>query len=115
MPELVASVSLHFAAGDDLLLEFTVTDADGDAVDITGFTAEFAIFRNLGDTAVIETEDTATSELTDPTSGVYTIAVDGDDTDALLGTYRFESAVTDGSDHRSTVSRGYVTFEGTHF
>lgn len=116
MPEIVVAISRTYAAGDDLTLEFTVTDADGDAVNITGFTAKFAMARRVGDTAVLSTEDspaTATASLTSPASGIYTIAIDKDDTEDLRGTYYFESDVVDGSGDESTVARGYLTFKQT--
>ena len=113
MSDLVASVSLSYMAGDDLLLQFTVTDADGDAVDITGMTPRFVIARTIGETPVISTEAspaTATASLTTPASGIFTIAIDGSDTDALSGTYRFECELEDSSGDKSTVARGFMTF-----
>ena len=114
MSELVSPVSLSFVAGDDLLLEFTVTDADDEVVNITGMTARFVVVRQIGDSAVISTEAvpaTATATLTTPASGIFQVEVDAAVTANLSGTYRFQAEVEDGSGDKSTVSRGYITFE----
>lgn len=113
MPDLVGAASLSYMAGDDLLLQFTVIDSDGDAIDITGMMVRFAISRTISGTAVISTEAspaTATASLTTPASGIFTVAIDGSDTDALSGTYRFECEIEDSSGDKSTVARGFVTF-----
>jgi hypothetical protein len=113
MSELVASISLHFVAGDDLLLEFTVT-RDDVAVNITGMTARFVVARRPGETAVLSTEAspaTATASLTTPASGIFRVAIDGANSSALRGTYQFEAEIEDGSGDISTVARGFVTFE----
>lgn len=116
MPEVVASVSRTYAAGDDLELQFTVVDSDGDAVNITGFTARFALSRRPGGTTLVGTglsPATATASLTTPASGIYTITIDKSVTAALSGTYYFETEIEDGSADESTVSRGWMTFEPT--
>lgn len=118
MPEIVAPISRTYAAGDDLSLQFTVTDADGNAVNITGFTARFVIARRRGDTAVVSTEAspaTATATLTTPASGIYTVTIDKTVTANLAGTYYFESEIEDGSGDESTVARGWLTFKQTQF
>lgn len=118
MPEIVAPVSRRYAAGDDLSLQFTVTDADGNAVDITGFTCRFVIARRRGDTAAVSTEAspaTATAAITTAVSGIYTVTIDKAVTANLAGTYYFESEIQDGSGDESTVARGWMTFEQTQF
>lgn len=113
MGEIVSSVSKAYAQGDDLSLEFTVIDDDGNAVNITGATVRFQIFRRRGDTPVIDTEvspATASVTLTTPASGIFTVDIDGDDTESLLGTYAFECVLIDTSSKESTPTRGWITF-----
>lgn len=114
MSELVAAVSLRYRAGDDLTLEFTVTDADDAAVDITGMTARFVVARKVGATAVLSTEtspQTATAALTTPASGIFTVSMDAANTSGLAGTYRFEAEIEDTLGNKGTVAWGYITFD----
>jgi hypothetical protein len=115
MGELISPVSTVYAAGDDLDLQFVVSDDNG-VVNISGFTCRFEIARIVGGTAVVSTETspaTATAELTTPASGVFTVSIPAESTELLLGTYYFEADVIDGNGKESTVSRGYMTFKPT--
>ena len=104
--------SFHEFAGEDVLLQFTATDEDGDVVNITGYTISAAVAREESDTAVLSTSGaTITASLSDPTNGVFTIAFSDTNTDDLLGTYRFQIKLTDGSGGEATVSHGYITFK----
>jgi hypothetical protein len=114
MTDLVAAVSLAYFAGDDVELEFTITDDSGLAVDISGMTVRFAIARTAGSTAVASTEaspQTATSTVTNGAGGVFQVVVPAANTSDLRGTYRFEAEIEDGSGDKSTVAWGYVTFK----
>src|SRR5688572_6225047 len=115
---MVSAISQNYAAGDDLLLKFTVT-VNGEVVDLTGMTITFVAARRIGFSAVISTEDTTptatlvesdTGYLIDPEQGTYGISIEGAVTQNLSGTYEFQSRVTDGSGAVATVARGYLTF-----
>lgn len=111
MSELVASVSLRYIAGDDVLLEFAVTDEDGDAAIIAGDTVHFAVARKVGQEPVLSTDDgNVTASLTNPSGGVFQVAIDDADTAGLLGTYAWQCALEDVSGNVATVARGYITF-----
>jgi hypothetical protein len=113
MSGLVTAVSLHHQAGNDLLLEFTVS-RDGEAVDINGMTIRFVVRRTYDSDPVLTTEGgdaNAAVTLTAPMGGVFTVGADADATAGLSGTYRFEAQVEDGSDAKQTVARGFITFE----
>lgn len=117
MPEIVAPISREYAAGDDHVLTFTVTDKDGNAANITGWTLRFYIARRVGGTAVISTEvspATAVAAITDAPNGVFTITIDKADNAALDGTYYFECDGIDTSSDESTITRGYIDFVPTH-
>lgn len=110
MSDLVASVSQHFIAGTDVVLEFTVTDGS-DPVNLSGMDIAFAAGRD--GTNVLSTEEsspTATVTVTDAVGGVFRIAADASDTEALSGTYRFLVQITDGQGVKNPVARGFLTF-----
>ena len=106
--------SFYEYAGSDVLHTHTVTDENGSAVNITGFTVQAAIARRKGDTAVLSTEDspaTLTAALTTPSSGIFTLAAADTNTDGLLGTYIYYVKVVDGSSNEYPVLDGYITFK----
>lgn len=114
MVELVDPVSLDYAAGKDVSLQFTVTDEDDTAVDITGMTVRFVVARRVDSTPVLSTEDspqTATYALTTPASGIFTVTLDAADTAGLSGNYRFEAEVEDSGGDKVPVAWGFITFD----
>lgn len=116
MSELVASVSLHFFAGTDIELEFTVTDAVGDPVNIAGMDIAFVVRRDTASEAALSTEGsspTATATITSSSGGVFRVTAGAEDTESLIGTYRFQAQIMDGQGNKSTVSRGFITFAGS--
>lgn len=109
MSDLVASVSLHFIAGTDVELEFTVTDSEG-PVNLAGMDIAFVAKR---DEVVLSSEDSSQSAaitVTDTAGGVFRVAVSADDTASLSGTYKFQVMITDGQGKTTPVARGYLTF-----
>lgn len=116
MGELVAAVSLRYAAGKDVTIPFTLTNADGDAVDPTGLPAKFVVARRVGSTAVLSTEDspaTVAIAVTDGVNGEFDVSWAGADAAGLSGTYRFELEMEDESGDADTVAWGYITFDPT--
>lgn len=111
MSDLVASVSHHFLAGTDVVLEFIVTDADGDAVNLAGMDIAFAVGRD-GST-VLSTEESAPTAMvtvTDSAGGIFRVSAEAADTESLSGTYRFLVQITDGAGVKNPVARGFLTF-----
>lgn len=107
---LATSVSLSYVAGNDITLEFAVTDEDGNVANITGATPSFTV-RRVGRDAVLSTEDaTAIAVITSAAGGLFRVSIDAADTTELIGTYRFQAEIEDASGDISTVSRGFVTF-----
>lgn len=112
MTASISPASLEFDAGDDVTLQFTVTRS-GSAVNITNMTPRFVLKRGYGSAAVASTEvspETATADLTTPSSGVFTISIDAMVTAGLIGTYRFEAEVVDANSDKQSVARGFLTF-----
>ena len=115
MPALTSSLS--YVAGDDVLIRFTVTDQDDVAANITGTTPRFAIVNAVTGVAVVGTETspaTAVATITDGPNGVFTVAIDDEDTEDLRGTYRYQAELTDVSGGVSTVATGFIDFERSH-
>ena len=116
MPEIVASISREYAAGDDLSLVFTVVDADGNLVDISsGYTGKFALARRVNGATVVGTElspQTASIAFSSasPFDGKFTVTIDKAITADLAGTHYFETEIQDSSSDESTPSRGYFDF-----
>jgi len=119
MPEISASISRSYAAGDDLSLVFSVVDSAGAIVDLTGFTVRFELARRVSSaskavsTEVSPATATASIDASSPATGQFTITIDKAITAALLGDYYFEAEAQDGSTDESTVTRGYMTFVET--
>lgn len=85
-----------FVAGDDVVLEITATDSDGDAVDITACTINFEMQRNVTDSEVVISKSTVDGiTITDGTNGVMQVVLTNTDTADLSGTYYYEIKVTD--------------------
>jgi len=114
MPIIRASTTLAYVAGDDILLEFTVTDQDGAVAIITGDTVRFAIARKPGHTPILTSESsptTVTPTITNGAGGVFQVAIDKTGTSGLLGTYHWDAELEDATGDVSTVSRGWIVFE----
>lgn len=93
-------------SGDSKVLEVTVTDADGDAVNLTGASIDYV----MQDDADISKSVGDGISITSPaTGGLFEITLDPSDTTALAGDYHHECEVTDSSDNVSTVFVGTVT------
>lgn len=113
MTALVAATDLSYMAGDDVQLEFTVTDEDAAAVNIAGMTIRATIARDTAQTPVISTEAspaTATATITAAASGQFQVEVAGEDTADLSGDYVFNVEIEDSNGAVSTVSRGDISF-----
>ena len=116
MPEITASISREYAAGDDLSLVFTVVNADGDLIDISsGYTAKFALAKRVNGTTVVGTElSPATASIAfssaSPFDGKFTVTIDKAITAPLAGTYYFETELQDSSADESTPCKGYFDF-----
>ena len=112
MTDAVALQSFSMQAGQDVNLNFTTTDRNGDAQDITGASIRFVMSRRSNSAAVIDSQAspaTATVTITTAASGLFTVALADTDTDALSGDYYYEAKLTDASSNESVVARGYVS------
>jgi hypothetical protein len=106
---LSACISLSYVAGNDILLEFAVTDEEDVVADISDFTVSFVVARD-GAVALSTNESTAIALVTDGTEGLFTVSVNATDTEDLLGTYPFQAQLQDELGELTTVARGFITF-----
>ena len=97
--------SFYFVAGNTIKLEFTVTNEDGDAVDVTSDTVRFALKK--GFTEVLGTDDVTVSH---EETGKFVVTIQDEKTSALQGTLRYQCELEDSAGDRATVARGYITF-----
>lgn len=76
---------------------------------ITGMTVRFGMKRPRGSALVISSAaGTATTSITGPQQAKFYIS--DENTEALLGTYRYSVEIEDGAGDKSEVAWGYLTF-----
>jgi hypothetical protein len=96
--------------GDDFSTQLIFRDADGVAINITGWKIFFTVKKNATDTdamAVIS----VTIDPTDPTNGVALVIVSHTVTDALLGLYYYDFKFRKTDLTIQTIVSGGITFE----
>lgn len=103
-------MSQVFTAGDTAQLKLTVT-RDGEPVNLAGMSIRFAIADSTG--TIASTEDSGSDiavTVTDAAAGKYVVRIEPALTATLLGTYRYQSEIEDGSGGISTVITDWITF-----
>ena len=82
-------------AGDTKSLVITVKDNEGVAVDITGASVKWQAARSFGKASAISKATGGSGiVLTNPSTGVFTVTLDADDTEDLKGQFYHEAQVT---------------------
>ena len=79
--------------GESKVLAYSVVDADGDAVNVTGATITWELSRSLGGAAIL-TKSTTGGDIDIATSTVE-VTIDATDTEDLEGLYWHELTITD--------------------
>lgn len=92
--------------GNDLVITVTVYE-NGVVKILTDCTITWVLYDDQLATVLTKTVGHGIT-LSNPTGGIFTITIDGDDTKALLGLYTHEAAVTDKSNNVATVMEGRV-------
>jgi hypothetical protein len=105
----VVSRTFSFIAGNSVMLEFTVTNEAGQAVDITGDTIRFVVARG-GEVAISTEDGNASIDTSQTASGKFFVTVSDEDTAALKGTYLYQAEIEDTAGNKATVAKGPVTF-----
>ena len=100
---------LSMTEGEDVTFTTILTDSDGDAIDITGYTFLFTVKRNINNpdsNAIISKEITVHA---DPTGGTTTVTIDREDTLNKHGGMVYDYDWIDTSDKRRKILRGAFT------
>ena len=102
-------------SGDQLVLPITVKDNAGDLVNLSGASARFAMARGPSSTPVIDSSASPPTasvviDSASPATGLVTVAITDENTEALLGDYYYECKITDSVGNESMVARGWISF-----
>lgn len=116
MAQRPAPQSFPITAGENVQLEFTVTDNDGTAVDLTGGSGQFGAARKVGAALAISSAaspQTATISVVSAEDGTVNVLIDDSVTDSLQGDYLYEFKWTDSSGNEATVAWGWISVYDT--
>ncbi len=106
--------SFPLMSGDEVQLEFTVTDNAGAVVDLTAGSGRFAVARTPIDATLVIDSDaspsTATISVVDPLTGRVDVIIADEQTESLLGDYYYEFKWTDIFGREAVVARGIMSF-----
>lgn len=98
--------------GDDVTLNLTFKDANGDAINITNYTIFFTLKRNKYDTDAQAVLSKNITSHTTPLSGLTQIALTAAETDDLLGSYYYDISYKTGTGGTNkTADAGVFTFK----
>ena len=107
--------SFAVLSGDQVQLDFTVTDNADAAVDLTAGSGRFAMARSNLSTALDIDSDaspkTATITVVSAPAGTVNVVITDENTDALQGDYYWEFKWTDNAGREAVIARGIITFE----
>ena len=106
--------SFSVMSGDQVQLNFTVTDNDDAAVDLTGGSGRFAMARSSSSTPVIDSNaspQSATITIVSAAAGTVNVVIPDEYTDDLDGDYYWEFKWTDVSGREAVIARGVMTLE----
>ena len=105
---------LTIIRGDDVSITLTYTDADGVAIDITGYSV-FLTAKDEVDDDATDADAIITKKVTvhsDPTNGETVIALTDADTDVALGDYFADIQVVTGTGDVASSDRFILTVRG---
>ena len=99
---MAAIANLRIDQGATFTSDVTVTDTNGDAFDLTGYTAAAKMAKGYAST---RTRTTITTAIDSPTTGVITLSLTADQTNSLdaPARYVYDVEITQTSD--STITR----------
>lgn len=100
--------NLEFFAGEDRSYTITITDGDGIAINITGYTIWFTVKADPEDTDVNALIQKEITSHTTPASGITTITLTNDDTNIALGNHFYDIQMMDSSSLITTLVAGRV-------
>ncbi|MFQ5647323.1 MAG: BppU family phage baseplate upper protein [bacterium] len=110
---MLTSKEINLYRGDDRTLEISVTDSQGQPVDLTGSSLKFSVKQSSSDVAyLVQKSSDFSSEIsiTDPIGGVFQIyLVPGDSNGLTPGAYQYDIELTSSAGKIYTVLRSELT------
>lgn len=97
-------------AGDDVIINVSITDETAAPLDITGATFAYVIAGDEGGTAIVTKTVGAGIVVTSALTGLVSIHVSHTDTSGLLGAYWHQIVMTDTGGNLSTITTGEIVF-----
>lgn len=105
----MTTTSMEIIRRDDTTINCVFKDADGNAINITGYTIFFTVKENLDDSDSDAKISKTVSSHTDPTNGATQITLSATDTNIDEGTYYYDFQMkTSGGTIQST-KRGILS------
>jgi len=100
---------IDIRSGDNLSIVYTIVDENNAVVDLSGGTITWDILVSGTTTALVtKSSPSGGVELTTPTSGIATVALNPADTTGLRGTYQLDGEFTDSSSNVYTFEDGGI-------
>ena len=90
----MSDLDFKVVAGTDFSMNFTALDADGVAINISGYTIAWYLKREVGEAAVLSKTTASGITITTAASGMFTVAVADTDTTLFTGQYYHEVQLT---------------------
>jgi len=102
-------------SGDQIVLPITVRDNADAIVNLAGMSGRFAMARRPGSTPVIDSGSSpATASIvfdsSSPFTGLVTVTITDEDSEALIGDYYYEMKLTDSGGQEAVTTRGWISF-----
>ena len=98
---------LEFNEGDDFTYKITLTDSDGIAIDITGYTFYMTVKKTVSNSDDDALFKITVSTIPSPTLGIVNIPIDRTDTlNKTAGIYPYDIKYKDGSSEIKTIIYG---------
>jgi hypothetical protein len=103
------ALDVSYTRGDSVPIPFTLTDLDGVAIDISGFTFELTVDPNPDPTDAGDNLFSLTGAITDAANGKFQFAPTIVQSDQTPDTYFYDIQMIDGSLAKQTIVKGKFT------
>lgn len=100
------NTAIEIIRGDDITINCAFKDADGVAINITGYTVFLTVKNRLGDADADALISETVSSHTDPTNGITVITLDNSQTDVDEGSYFYDFQLKTGAGKIQSTKRG---------
>src|SRR5690554_1304953 len=101
-------MNLTIYQGESRALDYVITDAVGDPVDLTFYVAEWRLTGRTDETPLVTKTISAGITYTDAALGLLTVELTPEDTELAPGLYRRELRLSSGTSQRHTADTGTI-------